>query len=324
MLFVYRTHYEGPLSKRVRRFPDLTVLDWFRRGWDADDAWEWVADELGGRVYGLSSVFEAAREHGLPRPETTDELRALLDEHLYVEGEVRCDGRGVRARTDDDEVELAYFFVEEEDDDRLAYHLQEWPLPGDAGAPAPFDPACDVTTLPPRGTGEATTYAVLLTHYDGETLARMAPFAFPGVDLPALAGHLRAATPGDDTWPPELLVLRALVAPGDTTVEPALRRCNQWPGFSLNEEPWPANMPGPHAEVHREALELIAVGDSTGDRSPDRTLLRVDEHLAQMAMHTNETFGFQQWFLFDTAWVAAHPVLARSLLWYAGHWDPFD
>src|SRR5688572_29750229 len=100
--FVYRSHYEGPLSKHVIRLPDRTVLGWFQRGWatDADpDAW----------VYGLDSIFEAAREKRLPRPETIEQLRALLREHLYVEGGadyIRLDEHSLRVRTDDDEVEL--------------------------------------------------------------------------------------------------------------------------------------------------------------------------------------------------------------------------
>lgn len=324
--FVYRTHYEGPLSLRVRQVPDAGVLDWFRRGWGCDDGWAWVEAELGGAVYGLASIFEAARTEGLPRPDTLDELRTLLHGHLYVEGGPECirlDEHSLRVRTDDDEVELAYFFFDDPvfADGRLAYLRASWPLPGDAGGVAAFDPGCAVTVAAPAGGGDATTYAVFLTHYDGETLARLAPFAFPGVDLPGLAAHLRAGDP-DGHWPPELFVLRALVAPEDGTVEAALRRCNRWPGFNLNDDPWPPGMPDAHAAVHREATELIAAGEYTDERNPDASLLRVDEHLAQLAMHCNGPFGHQQWFLFDTAWAATHPDLARSLLRYAGHWDP--
>ncbi|MEU7874796.1 hypothetical protein [Dactylosporangium sp. NPDC049140] len=333
MYFVYRTHYEGPLSRRVRRLPDASVLDWFRRGWGCDDGWDWVAAELDGYAYGLASIFDDARTEPLPRPETVDELRTLLHEHLYVEGGpdyIRLDEHSLRARTNDDEVELAYFFLDDDvvaaRGDRLAYLLHAaWPLPSDAGGPAAFDPGCAVTVAAPAGGGDATTYAVFLTHYDGTTLARLAPLAFPGVDLPGLAAHLRATDPATDAgWPPELLVLRALVAPDDDTLEPALRRCNHWPGFNLNDDPWPRGMPDAHAAVHREALDLIAVGESTHERNPDASLLQVDQHLAQLAMHCNKPFGYQQWFLFDTVWAAAHPDLARSLLRYAGHWDPLD
>ncbi len=82
-------------------------------------------------------------------------------------------------------------------------------------------------------------------------------------------------------------------------------------------------MPDAHAAAHRAALELVAVGDCTeSDRDPGASLLRVDEHLAQLAMHCNEPFGYQQWYLFDSTWASAHPDLARSLLRYAGHRDP--
>ena len=117
MHFVYRSHCEGQLSKRVRRLPDESVLNWFRRGWHCDDPESWVENELGGDVYGLDSVFEAARKHGLSRPATTSELRELLHEHLYVEGDedfICLDDHSLRVRTDDDEVELAYLFLDDE------------------------------------------------------------------------------------------------------------------------------------------------------------------------------------------------------------------
>jgi hypothetical protein len=318
------------LGLRVQQVPDASVLDWFRRGWDCDDAWDWIEAELGGRVYGFGSIFEAVRANGQPPPQTVGELGALLRADRHVEGGddgVRLDEHSLRVRDDDDEVELAYFLVDDDvvaaRGDQFAFLLQSWPLPGDAGVPVAFDPGCAVTVATPAGPGDATTYAVFLTHYDGTTLARLAPLAFPGVDLPGLARHLRVSSPGAD-WPDELFVLRALVAPHDTTVEPALRRCNHWPGFNLDDTPWPRGMPDGHAAVHREAVDLIAVGECTDGRNPDASLLQVSEHLAQLAMHCNEPFGYQQWFLFDTAWAAVHPDLARSLLRYAGHWDPLD
>jgi hypothetical protein len=329
MYFVYRSHYEGPLSRRVRQVPDRSVLEWFRRGWGCPAPRDWVEAELGGPVYGLASIFEAAGAKGLVPPETVGELRALLHEHLYVEGDsdwIRLDEHSLRVRTDDDEVELAYYCFDEvaaANAERLAFVLHDtWPLPGDAGEAGAFDPGCAVTVATPAGGGDATTYAVFLTFSDSESLATLEPLAFPGVDLPRLPGHLRAAAPDEDVWPPELLVLRALVAPHDTSVEPALRRCNLWPGFNLNDNAWPPGLAEPHATVHREATAIIDGGGCTGGRDPGASLLRVDEHLAQLAMHCSDVFGYQQWFLFDTRWAAAHPDLARSLLRYAGHWDP--
>ncbi|WP_104482065.1 hypothetical protein V5P93_001695 [Actinokineospora auranticolor] len=326
MYFVYRSHYAGSLSKAVRRLPDPTVLAWFRRGWAAEDPEAWVEEELGTDVYGLTSIFDAAREAGLPLPETTDELRESLHEHLYVEGDddyIRLDDHSLRVRTDDDEVELAYFFFDDNAvaaaPERLAYLLHEsWPLPHGIAASQSFVPDVPVTVATPAAKGKATTFAVFLTFLDGESLARQEPLAFPGVDLLGLARHLRDADVPDDTWPPELHVLRALIAPEDETIDPALERCNRWPGFNLNEEPWLAPVD------HPKALELLDSPEFVDGRDPAKSLLRVDPHLAQFAMHCNESFGYQQWFLFDSTWAAAHPALANSLLRYSHHWDPLD
>jgi hypothetical protein len=107
MYFVSRWREESPFSKRVGTVPDVTVLDWFRRGWHRDDPDEWIDSELGGHVYGLDSIFEEVRKRTLPRPESVDQLRALLREHLWVEGDdkgdyIRLGEHALRVRTDDD------------------------------------------------------------------------------------------------------------------------------------------------------------------------------------------------------------------------------
>ncbi|WP_433223860.1 hypothetical protein ACQP00_14990 [Dactylosporangium sp. CS-047395] len=305
---MYRSHYEGQWSKHIRRLPDRGVLDWFRRGWDSGDPDGWAEAELGVDPYGLHTVFDAAAEHDLPKPGTLDELRAQLHEHLYVEGDpdeyIRLDEHSLRVRTDDDEVELAYFFLDDEvlaaHPERLAYVVHEGPLPADSGA----------------GEGEPSTFAVFLTYYDGSSLEATPPFVFPGVSLPELPAHLRAAEPDSDVWPPELMVLQALTAPGDETVRPALERCNRWPGFNINADPWP--------EDTTDAWAVLAGAEFESGRNPELSVLQAGEHLAQLAMHCDDFFGFQQWYLFDTDWAAAHPDLASSLLRYATHWDPLS
>jgi hypothetical protein len=326
--FVYRSHYEGPLSKRVHTVPDETVLAWFQRGWRCDDPDAWVESELDGEVYGLASIFEASVDEDLPTPATTDELRALLYEHLYVEGTeeyIQLDDHSLRVRTDDDEVQLAYFFFDDvavaTAPERLAYVLHDpWPLPDDLGAAAPFTPDVPVTVVTPNGPGDVTTYAIFLTFYDGESLATSPPLAFPGVGLTALASHLRA-TDTTAEWPLELSVLRASIAPGEDTIAAALDRCNRWPGFNLSVAPRPP-LPAGYDAAHARVLDLIEAAEFTGGRRPDVSLCQVNDHLAQLAMHCGGVFGYQQWYLFDTVWAAAHPDLAQSLLRYASGWDP--
>jgi hypothetical protein len=263
-------------------------------------------------VYGFATIFEAAHEHALPCPETTDELRTLLHEHLYVEGEaadfIRLDEHSLRVRTDDDEVDVAYCFLDDEivaaAPDRLAYLIHEaWPLPEDIDASARPD--------------SARAYALFIGAVDRESFDGVKPVVLAHVGLPRLAAQLRFLDPQKHPdWPDEVLVLRALVAPDDVAIDSALQRCNLWRGFDIDGRPGP-QLPAEHEAAHAAAMPMLA------SRGPTTSLLRVGDHLAQFALHYDETFGYRQWFLFDTVWAASHPDLARSLLHYVEHWDPF-
>ncbi|MEH0821469.1 MULTISPECIES: hypothetical protein [unclassified Micromonospora] len=331
MYFVCRWREESPFGKRVVTVPDATVLDWFRRGWDHDDPDAWIDGELGGSVYGLDSIFEEVRKRNLPRPETVDELRELLDQYLWVEGDdegtfIRLGEHALRVRTDDDEVDLAYYFVDDEaataSPDRLAFLLHDtWPLPADAAAPgAAFShgvPVRPVRLAPP---GPESVFSVRLC-WQSPDLDRNLDLAgavvFPGLTLPDLAAALRGVDdPADHHWPHDARLLRALNAPGKEDVGAALDRYARLPGY----DPSPAGIDRvlAHDAIHREVLELLR------PQRPAESLTRLDAHIAQAARYIDDFFGFDQWFLFDTRWAAAHPDLARSLLRYAADWDPFE
>ncbi|MEV1073691.1 hypothetical protein [Micromonospora parva] len=331
MYFVCRWREESPFSKRVVTVPGTTVLDWFRRGWGRDDPRGWIESELGEDVYGLDSIFDEARERHLPRPETVDELRDLLNEHLWVEGDddgtfIRLGEHALRVRTDDDEVDLAYYFVDEDaaaaSPDRLAYLLHDtWPLPADAAAPgAVFEHGVPVRTVRIAPPGPDSVFSVRLCWdpIDTDTNLDLAgALVFPGLTLPGFAAGLRAAdAPGTRLWPPDARLLRALIAPDEDNVGGALERYARLPGY----DPSPANLDrvSAHDEIHRETRELMTPEPSVG------SLIRLDAHIAQVARYIDDFFGFDQWFLFDTRWAAANSDLARSLLRYAAHWDPYD
>ena len=140
--FVYRSHYEGPSGKHVRRLEGDSVLGWFQAVWErakeADDASEWVKSEIGTSIYGFASIFEAAREHDLPPPTSDRKLKSYLEEHLYVEGEIKYKPHALQVLTDDDEIELAYYVFDDEyvnqHPGRAAYLLHEdWRLPATSG-----------------------------------------------------------------------------------------------------------------------------------------------------------------------------------------------
>lgn len=338
LTFVYRTHYEGPLSKRVVHLPHASLLEWFREGWGAEDPLAFVSESLRGSVYGLASAFERAQELGIPAPTTHAALVAHLEEHLYLEGELRHDEHMLRAETDDDEVGLAYFFFDAhavtEHADALAYLLHEdWPLPDDGGdgGERAFDPGLELPALLPKGDGEGATYVVLGTFYDSDSMPG-GSFVLPGVRLPGLCAHLRRIVPEPmpptswgyvAPWPLELRILRGLVHEGEATLGPALARLREYPVEGLGQRGGRELGTGSHAEA---VVEFAEVAGTLAPNSGDATLTKIElgEHIAQVAQHVSKFFGYQQWFLFDDRWAAAHPGLARSLLRYGTSWDPLD
>lgn len=334
VFFVYRSVYAGPAGRVVRHFPDETVLGWFRRAWGetrGGDAAGWLERELGANVYGLSSVFKA----GLPAPGSTAELHGLLKKHLYVERELRVDEHSVRVLTDDDEVMLAYFFVEDAlvvaEPDRWAYPLHDgWELPdvppGFSGRGSFVSPVPTTTmTVAPPG-GEGMTYAVMSTVYSTfNSMGWDIPDGFPGIRLPQLAAALREIEAVHE-WPVELAMVRAFVGPGEGRIGAALKRCNRWPAFEQDVSQIFGRdisaMYGAHREAHEFALRLSEGTGPLQGRDPSRTIIVCGEHMVQMAIHADDRFGYRQWFFFDDIWAAAYPDLATSLLHFGLHWDP--
>ena len=357
--FVYRSHYEGPLSKRVRRLPAPSVLAWFqaqieeaRTSLDPSKVGE---EALGGPVHGLGTLFSAAKEHSLHTPKTAAALRKMLIEHLHDGGDphtpgaaahvghvgednVRLDAHTLRVATTDNEVGLAYYFFDDEavrkSPERVAYLLLDEPrLPDDAPAESaspptsrPFAPPVEVSPFAPSGSGEGMTYACLLTFHDSDSLPGTIG-VFPGVRLPGLAAHLRAAVAGPgprsglDAWPIEVRLLRAMLDEGDAVLAPALTRAAAYPLTEVAARHAGRLGTGAFSEVRAEflaAAEGLAPG---GD--PAKAIVHESAHAAFLAAHTSNHFGFQQWMLFDDRWAAAHPDLAASILRYGREWDPF-
>ncbi|MEU8118719.1 hypothetical protein AB0C21_08410 [Spirillospora sp. NPDC049024] len=330
MYFVCRWREESPFSKRVVTVPDATVLDWFRRGWNCDDPEAWIESELGGDVYGLDTIFDEARKRDLPQPRSVDELRELLHGYLWVEGDddddfIRLGEHALRVRTDDDEVDLAYYFVTGEaaaaSPERLAFLLHDtWPLPTDAVASgAAFDPRVPARTVRLAPPGPESVFSVRLCWESpdhGRNLEQPA-LVFPGLTLPDLAARLRGADGADAVgWSYDARLLRALVAPGEEGIGPAMERYARLGGYA----PSPAGIDRAltHEAAHRETLDM------PGPARPAESLVRVEPHIAQVARYIDDFFGFDQWFVFDTRWATAHPDLASSLLRYAASWDPYE
>jgi hypothetical protein len=344
--FVYRSPYEGPAGKRVTHLRGKSVLGWFQRAFEQTkrvnvDPGDWLRGELGCRVYGLSTVFEAAKEKKSWTPTTPQALRKMLEKDLYIEGPgLRFSEHAIRVKTDDDEVDLSYFFF---DDDfvreharRAAFLLHEgWELPAEHGE-ASYTPARPMKARGPAGQGEGQTYAVFLSFYDHYSMSQ--PYeacVIPGVRLPELAAYLRATEPeavveqkrpgytAVDTWPRELLLLRSRLAEPGSTLEQGLQACNEYPvdwvgGLSIGT----CGL-GPVEEARR-AFDALLERTDAQERAAEHVeqgVLQVTEHMAQLCTHKGIERWFDRWILFDDRWAGQHPELADGLFAYARYWD---
>jgi hypothetical protein len=351
------------MGKRYVKLQAASILAWFQKGWDVArntevDLREWVETECQGSVYGLSSIFDQAREKELPKPGTWQELHELLLEHLYVEGDsdfIQQDEFSLRVRTDDDENELAYYFFEDDfaaaHPEIVAYLLLET---HDLAALPPedvmdFAPAGRLTEIAPPGQGEGGLYLCFI----GRGLPkREGPFHIKGIRLPDFNGYLRTASGNDllAKWPRDLRYIRAFTGEMDENPREALRLC----GSSFKEFYYPAEGIGTIGEARAEIEREVAIS-RTEDRTryssnADDPFVAGTEHFVQlcasegasgnpaairMILSRSEETGlkgrlpdfiqadqYKQWFIFDDLWAGKHPRLAASILRFCSHWDP--
>lgn len=136
--FVYRSPYENLTGRYVKRLPDASILAWFQRVWNSqaghaeDDLSERL---LGQHMYGFDSLFDAIKQHGLAVPSDQRELEQQLKTHLYAQGGIACTPEALQVLTNDDELELRYYFIDDsfikENPSRCAFLVHEGSLPKD-------------------------------------------------------------------------------------------------------------------------------------------------------------------------------------------------
>jgi hypothetical protein len=246
--FFYRSPYAGPTRLYHRSFPAPSVLAWFREHWHYLAHGDgrpvpgegermvipWRSPErsatsarlhqvLGCDVYGLETLFESIALRHLPPPADYPTLADLLQSNLYAEeGEIRAHPHRISVRTNDDNLELAYFWCDDTfvrmAGSQLAYpRLDGWQLPVGAD---PSRPCLEFPTrlLRARGRGQGSAYLIFLADTDEAYLTDLLPpYEIPGLRLPDLARFLVRIKPGP-AWPPELRLLRSqLLSPDETT-----------------------------------------------------------------------------------------------------------
>ncbi len=216
VFFVFRSHYDEPSGKLLRRFEDATVLDWFRNHWGLVDedyvAHERTGDLLGYPVDVFSDFFQTIFEQDLPAPETDEQLEQCLRDHVDPETPLRFGPHHLTILSMDEcDMEVCSYLFDDvylaQHADRAAYLLHKsWKLPGrgnrrrkhPSAEVGGFEPDEPIEALEPAGPGSGTTFGVVL-YYDYENNGPLSelwgPIRIDGVRLPDLASYLSPAAP---------------------------------------------------------------------------------------------------------------------------------
>jgi len=328
--FILRSPYL-PANRSICRLDASSPLEWFQAVWprlrrDADVTSKALLDV--DDLYGFEGFAGNVRRKELAAPATSGELQALLSENWYC-NHIECEDGHVFVETDDDEVEMAFWWVGEE-----AFQARQGlfacyaadPLPADIGS-GDFDPGRAIAAA--RHAGETgAVFCVFATVWDSGNLNGLpGPVAVRGVRLPGFAEWLRTPAPGGTEIAglhpdhaghvPELDWL-ALVARHNPELDlPALlRRLAEVSPVSAAKH-WKGLKEGTVSEDElRNDVRWLEPWNAKPDDPPIPTVL-VQASANAIEFRLYDGFNWHVWFVFDDLWASAHPVLARSLLMFA-------
>lgn len=338
IFLVYRAPYEGVNSKRVVKLKAISILEWFQNGWDAINNMnptDWIKSECDGDIHDLSLFFNKMKQENLPKPNDWNQLADYLHQYLPLEHKERIaqDEHSLRFMSDDDEVSIAVYFFDtymvEKYPNKTSYLLYDrFELPVKSKEVNSFTHNEKSRELFPKATGVGKTYFCFLTFYDSDTFGHTV-HELNGARFSDLVRYLRSIQPEKisvsstqyySPWPRELILLRSFIDEDDTTIENALRECNNYPIFQIDA----FNLGLGSIETAQNEFET-AKKSVISTANPDMSHIKYGETFAQLAMHCSKNFGYQQWYIFDDLWAMDNADLANSLIRYTSNWwDPFE
>jgi uncharacterized protein (TIGR02996 family) len=225
--FVYRSHYDDPAGKRLERFSEATVLDWFRNHWlFLADPRASTAELFGFSIYGFDSLFRSVIDNALPPPESDEQLGEYLSQYLYSAGPVLYQPHLLTVQTDDDELMVCYYVFDDiylsEHGQRAAYLLEDgWRLPAGHNEDRVFEPSEPSDDFSHHGTGFGTTWLAIFAFEDSGNLRELGTASrFEGVRIPDLCRYLACGPDPSDLWSNYLLLLRSQLLSSPITSDP--------------------------------------------------------------------------------------------------------
>ncbi|WP_156944034.1 hypothetical protein [Bradyrhizobium sp. Ec3.3] len=318
--FILRSPYL-PSNRSTYRLDAPSPLAWFQSIWPRlrEDAGISSKELLNvENLYYFAGFAENVRDKGLAAPANMVDLQTLLSHNWY--GIVECRDGYVFIETDDDEVQLAFWWVSDEvleaEQERFACYSADR-LPPETGSGG-FDPGCGIALAGNVG-GVGSVFGVFATVWDGGNLLDLpGPIEVRGLRLPEFAGWLRAVPPGKITIP-------GLLPPG-LKVDHLLEL--EWMALIARHNP-ELNVPAllrrlgevspTNVDKHCEEMAAGTLTEDELRKEPrwhrrDEPSISLQDNAHSVELRLSDGFCTHVWFLFDDLWASAHPVLARSLL----------
>jgi uncharacterized protein (TIGR02996 family) len=348
VFFVYRSLYNSPLEKHVRRFDDDSVVAWARRVWGpvaSDRAFDRGKELLGGlEVYSFGSLFDAEREALSGPPEDMDQVAGWFG-NMYCD-EVLHGPHHLQVFTDDDETEMAIYLFDDHyraaNPGKTDFLLHEgWELPA-GGGDGPVLALPGTHPIGPTGDEEGILYLIGLVAFDSCNLTDLGGSSgrLDGLRLDGLCRFLLLHPDEDglgagvETARDALQVLLANPVGEDAGFLLALRdEPGEWAHWNAYSD-WLHERDRPVAGLHllEHALREAEATQGRKNRDPARDLIRVTYHLAQATKHEGRwPDGDFLWFTphdtyethiyFDDRWAMAHPSLAEGMVCFNSRWD---
>ncbi len=347
--FAYRSFYDLPATKYVKRFEEATFLEWFRNHCkpiaDETEASEYARNLFGFDLLGFDFFLNRLAEENVQPPRNRRQLQEAFD-CWGVEGEWIHQPHAIQGLDDDDELEMAYYVFDEafaqRYPERVAWLIHEdWRLPADVG-PGGFKPAVGSDLIKPRWKGEGATYLLFMIADDSMSISEpVTPRRFEGVRLPQLARFLACLFHDDQKKSPGgiLMDFAEQILVEDPDCDPMEKAFLQELRANPHDEThwnvygdWLEEHGRPRAELYLLQRRLERIGRRpVHEHYPEIPVpaeplsqLCVEPHVAQLCHHTGTAWkhhDFDHWVLFDDLWASAHPDLANALLRYQDRWD---
>lgn len=334
--FAYRTGYLAN-HRFIKEFEAESILDFFQKHWQdlADD--EQYKEVLGSEVYGLpisAYTDDSDEPQPLPKPNNLDELKTCLEETVYYE-DLIIDEHCIQVLTDDDEIQLAWYFFDETyknaNMDKLAlWFYDELPTQCNAENKAnnSFYPM-----LVPEGCHQSDyfgknapiksvntwqvgkdndeCYFVSSAIYDSSNLEDMNVIHLNGTTIKNLIADLSGYNIDEDgdnyEWSGgrELLTLQKFADKFKSTdLQTLLEKLNQYPIYKGNID-----------------LDDLENTDSIFKRhNPKLGKIKVSDHLVELSISYVGIF-YDYYIIMDSCWINSHNDLAKSIIHFGRTWE---